>query len=158
MERCITLFQPIASLVVRGIKTVETRSYRTHVRGRLWIHSSKAFPPDKFVSGYVLDEVFRFYALGGHQYTPAMALQEFMTWPRGCIIGYVDLVQCVRGEQAREALGALNYRREKALGDLTSADRFGWLLRDPVPLVRPIPATGSQGFWDCSQYVKDYSR
>lgn len=39
--RVISLHQPRASLLVHGIKTIETRSRPTHVRGRVLIHATQ---------------------------------------------------------------------------------------------------------------------
>lgn len=37
--KALTLYQPWASLVAQGVKTIETRSWSTHYRGRLLIHA-----------------------------------------------------------------------------------------------------------------------
>lgn len=41
-NRCITLHQPWATLLVMGVKVIESRTWRTQHRGVLWIHSSAA--------------------------------------------------------------------------------------------------------------------
>jgi len=155
MIRAITLFQPIASLVWEGIKTVETRSYPTKVRGELLIHSAAAKTPESWLARYLEDPVFRFYLFGSHRFDYRDALREIernvTRFPRGVIGGRVDVTDCKRGPECRQVLGALAWRREKALGDL-SAERFGWFLRDAKALEHPFPATGSQGFWDASDF------
>lgn len=42
--RAITLTQPWSSLVARGQKKIETRSWQTSYRGPLAIHAAKGFP------------------------------------------------------------------------------------------------------------------
>ncbi len=42
--RCISLTQPWASLIAIGVKSTETRSWRTWYRGPLLIHAAKGFP------------------------------------------------------------------------------------------------------------------
>ena len=39
--KAVSLWQPWASLIVHGIKGVETRGYPTNVRGRVAIHATK---------------------------------------------------------------------------------------------------------------------
>jgi hypothetical protein len=70
-ERCLTVRQPWASLIIAGTKTVEHRRWRTDYRGELWIHA-----------GLAVDD------------TAAAAL------PRGVILGRVQLVDVVRVEDA----------------------------------------------------------
>lgn len=38
--KALTVRQPYAGLISAGIKDVENRSWRTHYRGRLWIHAA----------------------------------------------------------------------------------------------------------------------
>ena len=40
--RCISLWQPWASLMARGHKYFETRSWDTKIRGEVWIHAAKS--------------------------------------------------------------------------------------------------------------------
>ena len=43
--KAITIRQPYASLIARGVKTVETRSWATHYRGRIAIHAAAGWAP-----------------------------------------------------------------------------------------------------------------
>lgn len=154
MERAITLFQPIASLVAKGTKTIETRSWPTKVRGALWIHAAAAFPPQSWLSRYVSNPVFRFYALGSHKWDERSAIREFEgkgigEYPRAVIIGRVELIDCIPSKEVRARISPIDYRRENALGDL-GPDRFAWILREPRLLKKPIVASGMQGFWDAT--------
>ena len=40
--KCLTLYQPYASLVTLGVKTIDTRSWRTWYRGALLIHAARS--------------------------------------------------------------------------------------------------------------------
>lgn len=42
--KVLTLTQPWATLVVIGIKEIETRSWKTNHRGQLGIHAARTFP------------------------------------------------------------------------------------------------------------------
>jgi hypothetical protein len=55
--RALSLWQPWASLVAEGIKTIETRSWGTRHRGPLAIHASKRTPVE--VGGWVPERMGR---------------------------------------------------------------------------------------------------
>jgi len=39
--KCLSLRQPYAALIVTGIKTIETRTWRTNYRGKILIHAAQ---------------------------------------------------------------------------------------------------------------------
>jgi hypothetical protein len=49
----------------------------------------------------------------------------------GCIVGSVDIVDCVRNHPSAFFVG-----------------KFGFVLRDPVILAKPVPVKGALGFFD----------
>src|SRR5438270_797739 len=59
--RCISLWNPHATLMVLGEKRLETRPKPTNIRGRVYIHSSLSRSWDK-----MLEEVDFFEALARH--------------------------------------------------------------------------------------------
>ena len=38
--KVLSLTEPYATLIAKGIKTIETRSWKTNYRGKLYIHAS----------------------------------------------------------------------------------------------------------------------
>ncbi len=44
--RCLSLYQPYATLFARAEKRNETRGRLTHIRGRIAIHATKKFWPE----------------------------------------------------------------------------------------------------------------
>jgi hypothetical protein len=122
----LSVMQPWASLIVAGVKRVETRSWRTGFRGRLAVHASSGLPP-----GY--DD------LVGRE--PVRSALRLAPWgqPRGVLLGTVELRDCVRVEE----LDDLD-ERERALGDFAPG-RWAWLLADPRPLPRLVPHRGWPG-------------
>ena len=128
----LSLLQPWASLVVMGLKKIETRSWQTAYRGTLLIHASlgrkgkvlAAAPP---FSNYISD---------------------FDALPFGAIIGQVELDDIVPVEQlfySAEKLAALTLE-EKAFGDYAQG-RYAWLLSVPVMFEEIIPVKGGLGIW-----------
>ncbi|KAM5292689.1 activating signal cointegrator 1 isoform 2-T2 [Ctenodactylus gundi] len=89
---CLSMHQPWASLLVRGIKRVEGRSWYTPHRGRLWIAATGKRPSPQEVSE--LQATYRL--LRGKDV-------EFPNdYPSGCLLGCVDLVDCLSQKQFKE--------------------------------------------------------
>jgi hypothetical protein len=77
--KILSIRQPWATLIVRGIKDIENRSWATRYRGPLLIHASQG------PSATSLDDIAR--RLGVE--FPAFEL------PRGGIVGVTEIVDCV---------------------------------------------------------------
>ncbi|HEY0042295.1 MAG TPA: ASCH domain-containing protein [Flavisolibacter sp.] len=128
----LSLLQPWASLVVMGLKKIETRSWQTSHRGPLLIHASlgkkgKVLANEPLFSKYIAD---------------------FDGLPFGAIIGQVELEDIFPVEQlfySTEKLAALTLE-EKAFGDYTKG-RYAWILSDPVMFDEIIPMKGGLGIW-----------
>lgn len=125
--RGLSLVEPWATAIVRGLKLVETRSWATPYRGLVAIHASRN-------RGSVMDGTAKnlFLAAG-------VALPEH--WPFGCIVAVATLWDIQRTENMT-SLSPL----ERIFGDYTRG-RFGWVLREVKKLERPIPARGMLGLW-----------
>jgi len=75
-------------------------------------------------------------------------ITDFNSLPFGAIIGMASIEQILRTEDFDLNdwdMDALTFE-EKAFGDYSSG-RYGWLLRDPVQFLEPIPARGMPGLW-----------
>ncbi|KAL1007676.1 hypothetical protein UPYG_G00090070 [Umbra pygmaea] len=89
---CLSMHQPWASLLVRGIKRAEGRSWYTSHRGRLWIAAAAKKPtPEEIKQG------------------ESMYHQIYKTEPRfpkdyptGCLLGSVHMTDCLSQEQYKE--------------------------------------------------------
>ena len=120
----ITLWQPWATLVAIGVKTIETRSWGTSYRGPLAIHASKR-------------------DLAYHEMILFQDLLAGVIMPLGKIVATCELVDVQRIDHSWAHLSHL----ERRLGDF-SIGRYAWFL-GPVELVDPpVPARGSQGLWN----------
>lgn len=122
--KAFTVYQPFAHAIVEGLKKYETRSRRTHIRGRVAVHAAaKEFP--------LLDEVAAYYFAG------------WDSLPHGVVMGTVEIVDCVPVEEVIPALSSL----DRLLGDF-SPGSWAWVLKNPVMFETPIPARGKQGWWN----------
>ena len=113
--KAISVRQPWAWAIVAGRKRIENRTWRTGVRVRIAIHSSRR-----------RDDLWRSLLnmlVGAER-------ESCERSPRGCIIGTVELVDCV-DESDDPAFGG----------------EIGLVLADPQPLAEPIPCRGRLGFW-----------
>jgi len=82
--KALSIKQPWAWLIARGIKNIENRGWEGRYRGRLLIHASKTW--DK--SGYII--------LQNHLLDREKeSLPEKDEWVFGAIIGVVTMVDCV---------------------------------------------------------------
>ena len=153
--RCITLWQPWASLV--GIKKHETRSWQTNYRGELAIHSAKR-KADIDIVCELQDHFEEVKKLIWHFSTADNYTKvETDLLPLGCVVTIANLVNCLEMWNS-QVYGPLMppHRRgidistidalEKALGDWQEG-RFAWELDKIFRLPEPIPAQGKQGLW-----------
>jgi hypothetical protein len=137
MMKCISLWEPWASFIARGLKRIETRGRRTLYRGELAIHAAKT---TKELWGYRLKlaDAGVIASLDDPDDFP----KENRDWPLGRIIAVATLTDCVPTETVRAGLS----RMEAALGDYGDK-RFAWLLADVRPLRESFVCKGHQWLW-----------
>ena len=90
--KALSIRQPWAWLIARGVKTVENRTWATNFRGRFYIHASAKFdiPAGKYEK--FRRELQKGLRDGGIDIDLPASPAEFET---GGIVGAVDLVDCV---------------------------------------------------------------
>ncbi len=126
--KAITEIQPYGSLIIAGIKHIETRGWYTSVRGRIAIHAGRN---DCWLKAH----------------TPEMHAYTTGDEPLGAVLGTVELVDCIKLSDVPRKYPKLYTDREILLGDW-SEGRYGFILRDPIKFAHPIPARGHQGWWN----------
>lgn len=174
----VTLWQPWAQLAVLGAKRIETRSWRTHHRGLLWIHAAAEWTTEGALSAHVAP--FR-GALGiPSRLAPREILPDytrrvegtFRSIPLGAIVGAVVVHDCVQitakrtrymaelphgigedGEPSYWSVPPIELSAEDAFGDYRRG-RFAWLLSHPIMLPTPVPCRGRQRLWKPSEDVQ----
>lgn len=100
MIPCLSIRQPYAWLIVRGIKPVENRTWRTNFRGRVLIHAGVTYPKRDYADD--LDQ----YADQDYPRT-----REEMV---GGIVGEAVIVDCVRAHSSPFFLGPYGFVLEQA--------------------------------------------
>jgi hypothetical protein len=121
--KALTVRQPWASLIISGGKDIENRDWYTGFRGRVAIHSSSKLTMAD------LEDCHEFLV---HS-IPHLSLERFKraSLPLGSILGTVEITGCVRQSESPWFFG-----------------KYGFVLRNPQPLAKPIPIKGHLGFWD----------
>jgi ASCH domain len=92
--RVLSVQQPFATLIVRGVKRVEVRSWETDYRGRIAIHASAAVPSQEIQREWYGDRAMgRCFADQGW-----LDREDLKALPRSAIVGTVELVGVDTGE------------------------------------------------------------
>lgn len=137
--KALSLWQPWASAIAIGAKTIETRGWWTPYRGPLAIHAAK----------FQNDETREFFTWKGCEALRAK-YPNFDSLPFGAIVATCRITECLRTTDV-DGLSPL----ERSLGDYTPG-RYAWVLRDIVALETPIPFRGAQQLFECP-LVADHS-
>ncbi|XP_030534822.1 uncharacterized protein LOC115743940 isoform X1 [Rhodamnia argentea] len=138
---CLTMHQPWASLLVYGIKRIEGRSWPAPIRGRLWIHAAGKVPDESTIKA--MEEFYReIYAVNG---ITEIKFPEH--YPVSRLLGCVEVVGCVRGEELARWDGVPEGVRLEALTD------FCWLCEQPQKLVIPFEMRGYQKIYNLEKKI-----
>lgn len=127
--KSITIKQPWASLICKGIKDIENRTWscpKKYIGERVLIHTSK-----------VPECIYPFEVLNEKQETEVLSQIVIKNFLESCIVvsaivGSVEIVDCVKNHSSVWA--------EK--------DCWNWVLANPVLFPEPIPCKGSLRFWE----------
>ncbi len=177
--RAITIRQPWASLVALGVKTIETRSWRTSYRGPLAIHAGVRMPKARAALNPCRDDVGDWHVTlfdSGYMLTSHTNYGEWHSMPPGAVVATCTLLDVVpmvdeippqsewREPWARVTVepwpilctwpgfGSADGRSisdQLPYGDFAPG-RYAWLLDDVQP-IDPVPAKGKLGLWEWEQ-------
>lgn len=135
--KALTLWQPWATLIAHGIKTVETRSWPICAPvDQLAIHAAKR-PMTRDDEAWLRRELTDRYS---REFADVLARQARMM--RGVVVAVCAVEVCLPGPAVLKAMPD-----QAPWGDFT-AGRWAWVLKDITPVDPPVPATGRQGLWD----------
>lgn len=172
---CVTLWQPWASLIALGVKTIETRSWRPpakYVGQTIGIHAAKRQvrlhdTPEGMIGPF---RVYRDgpgepqYMIDGRQ-----NVQYPIDLPLGAVVCTARLVACLPmadghtdwtsqrpcltvesslwvHEHIGQISSSTDVSAQRPYGDFAPG-RWAWMLDEITPLPEPVPAVGRQGFF-----------
>ena len=135
--KAITICQPFAELIIRGVKPVENRVWRTDYRGPLLIHAGKSRDWLTLDSTQSVDVDYGIPI-------DAMAF--------GAVIGIATLTYChstsyLRGRGCDDAL---RYLRDNP----HTEGPYCFVLENPRRFSSPIPCRGMQGLFDVPELTR----
>lgn len=140
--KCISLWQPWATLMAIGAKKIETRSWETLYRGPLAIHAAKKW--DRELLAMCRTEPFRSVLLKAALEADGVASHADQALSFGAIVCVVNLDDCRRVHDGWVPDVSDN---EIAFGDYTPG-RFAWITSGVRRLDKPIPFRGAQGLFE----------
>lgn len=121
-------------------KPVENRDWFARQRGRVFIHASKWWNIGEISDDW---DCIRAMAKRDGIAMPFPSgndalgrLAETMRDTGGCIVGSVEIVDCVMDHPSAFFVG-----------------KFGFVLRDPVVFYKPVPFKGARGFFECDERI-----
>jgi hypothetical protein len=139
--KALTMWQPHASLLALGVRTIETRSWGTDYRGPLVIHAAVRWNAQTAAETNEAARLMHSLAVPLTGLGHAFAAIEYRK-TLGCVLAIADLVDC-RPIPEREGTDL-----DRLLGGF-GRGRIGWFLERPR-LVVPARRTGAQGLWECA--------
>lgn len=113
----LTLYQPWATAIVRGAKTIENRGWSTDYRGLLLIHAGKKWDADG--AAWIYDTFDLEFGAD--------------TSVRGAIVGAVDLVEVTSDPEEADPWAF--------------EGSYHWRLGNAIAFETPIPMRGKLGLW-----------
>jgi hypothetical protein len=124
--KAITIKNPWACLIVKGIKDIENRMWKTAYRGKLLIHVGKTdvCNPDDF-SLYTEEQI---YAIGEAYGSKVLTTVDPLLYIHSAIIGSVNIVDCIVDHPSIWAEHSLNPLKPI----------YNWVLDDPHFYETPI--------------------
>jgi len=132
----LTLWQPWATLIAHGGKTVENRTWRPPkklIGGPLAIHAGKTWERGATSSMSSAQRAAYLDAV--------RCLGVTSNWPTGAIVAVARLDGVLRPGPG----SLLDIKTDDAIW--WDDYQYGWILRDVRTLDEPIPAKGRQGVW-----------
>ncbi|XP_067351907.1 activating signal cointegrator 1 isoform X2 [Channa argus] len=135
---CLSMHQPWASLLVRGIKRVEGRTWYTSHRGRLWIAAAAKKPTPQ--------EIAQVEAIYRQSYKKEPRFPK--DYPTACLLGCVNVTDCLSQEQFKEQFPDTCEE---------SASPFVFICTNPQELLVKFPMKGKHKIYLSRSMEKAFS-
>ena len=127
--KVLSIKEPFASLVMLGIKTIETRSWKTNYRGEIYIHASST---KSKIEQKRRNEIFEL-------------LPNNYRFNEGYIICKANLTDCIY--MNKEYIDKIRKDKTNFLCGRYEIGRYAWIL-DDIEIIDRIPAKGKLGIWN----------
>lgn len=125
--KALSLHAPWWWFILHARKDIENRDWRTNLRGRVYLHCAKHWD-----DGDVRLDIFDAINLAHPVLRTNLRPDTQEMWEaRGCIVGSVEIVDCVTFSKSPWFFG-----------------RFGFVLANPLAFARPVPFKGARQFFE----------
>jgi hypothetical protein len=145
--KTLSIKQPWASLIAHGIKDIENRTWKTHFRGRIYIHSSGQIYP--FFKGNNLAFPVNQWEAINKKVDVSIKEEHNKFFLKSAIIGEVDIIDCVINNPsiwAEQSEGVTKVGRTNII--IGQKPIYNWVLANPVLYEKPIlNVKGKLSFW-----------
>lgn len=137
--RAISVWQPFATLIVRGYKIFETRTWaapKSVIGQRIGIASTKAIRPEQ--RAHFDEETFQV------NYQRLLLPDRLEDLPHGYMLGtaVLDSIELMTAEFIEEVSS-----EEQSYG-WWQEGHYAWRMTHPEVFSEPIPVRGAQGIWE----------
>ena len=130
--KVLSITEPYATLIKKGIKTIETRSWKTSYRGKLYIHASSTRIPKEYRENKELMNLIK---------------EEELSF--GKIICSCELMDCV--EMTEKFINKIKENEKEYITGFYKEGRYAWILGNIEVLKEPIKAKGHLGIWNMEE-------
>ena len=131
--KVLSLTEPYATIIKEGKKTIETRSWKTNYRGKLYIHASSTKIPKEYRENKDL-----------------MNLVDINNLNYGYVICSCELVDCIEMTDD-DFIEKVKLNNEEYISGIYARGRYAWILKNIEILDKPIKAKGHLGIWNLEQ-------
>lgn len=130
--KTLSIIEPWASLIKEQVKYIETRSWKTNYRGKIYIHASlkKVSKKDEKINKLI-------------------SLLKDKNFKYGYIIAEATIVDCQYMDE--KFLEKIKENKIEYLCGEYKIGRYAWILEDIKPLQVPIKTKGSLGLWNYNE-------
>lgn len=127
--KVLSITEPYATLIANGVKKIETRSWKTNYRGKIYIHASSTKIHRNTLNNSEL-----------------MSLVDLNCLNYGFIICSCTLKDCVSIDD--DFINSVKKNKNEFVSGFYSNGRYAWILDDIKVLDKPIKAKGHLGIWN----------
>lgn len=127
--KVISIKEPFASLIMLGIKKIETRSWKTNYRGEIYIHASLS---NSKIDEERKEKLFKL-------------LPSNYKFNNGYIICKANLIDCIYMDESY--IKKIKKDKINFLCGHFEVGRYAWVL-DNIEIIDKIPAKGKLGIWN----------
>jgi hypothetical protein len=143
LNKALSIKQPWAQLIALGVKDIENRTWKTNLRGRIFIHA-----PAKYIEMPKNRGIMSLFTPEQWEVADQHLRNKFRNLPISAIIGEVDIVDCVINHESiwAEKTSSRAFADEQHYFDKPI---WNWVLENAEIYEKPkLYVRGKLNFWN----------